>query len=371
MSSNNNMNWTETGSYLCGTFKKPRKSKQIAAFDLDGNIIKTKSGAIFAENKDDWQFFSKNVKKKIQSLKKHRIIIITNQKRKSIIADSTDWKAKVEAVCTELNVSCEVFAAIGDDWFRKPRIGFFEEFIKYEKEGSFYCGDAAGRVNRTINGQYKSKDFSDSDLKLAKNLDIDFYTPEQYFDEIDDPPAEPKYGVDFKKISKKAPLKFKPATKQEMIICVGYPGSGKSSYATNNIATQNYVRINQDTLKTPAKCLKECENMLKVGKSVVIDNTSATSKSRDKYLELAKKYKTKTRALIFNILLDVAYHNTSVRNSKTRNEIKLIPKVAHFTFRKYYEEPTTEEGFEVIETIPFTLQLKDEEDKKLYHMYYE
>jgi bifunctional polynucleotide phosphatase/kinase len=48
------------------------------------------------------------------------------------------------------------------------------EGIKIDMKKSFYCGDAAGRKG-------PPKDFSDSDLKFALVLGIDFFTPEQFF----------------------------------------------------------------------------------------------------------------------------------------------------------------------------------------------
>ena len=47
--------------------------------------------------------------------------------------------------------------------------------IKIEKVKSFYCGDAAGRKDG------KHKDFSDSDLKFALNVGLEFLTPENLF----------------------------------------------------------------------------------------------------------------------------------------------------------------------------------------------
>ena len=51
------------------------------------------------------------------------------------------------------------------------------EEINMEK--SFYCGDAAGRRQNWIDK--KKKDFSCSDRLFAMNLDLKFYTPEEFF----------------------------------------------------------------------------------------------------------------------------------------------------------------------------------------------
>lgn len=45
---------------------------------------------------------------------------------------------------------------------------------------SFYCGDAAGRP-ANCEPNKKKKDFSCSDRLFAMNLNLKFYTPEEYF----------------------------------------------------------------------------------------------------------------------------------------------------------------------------------------------
>lgn len=55
-----------------------------------------------------------------------------------------------------------------------------------------------------------------------------------------------------------------------MIIMVGYPASGKSSYVKNIILPKSYVHVNRDTLKTQSKCLSTAEGALQNGDSVRI-----------------------------------------------------------------------------------------------------
>lgn len=54
---------------------------KIAAFDLDGTLIATKSGNRFARDESDWRFFDKGVPKRLQELYNtgHHIVIFTNQ----------------------------------------------------------------------------------------------------------------------------------------------------------------------------------------------------------------------------------------------------------------------------------------------------
>lgn len=65
------------------------------------------------------------------------------------------------------------------DIFRKPECGMWYELmadaesmgLQVDLERSFFVGDAAGRKN----------DFSDSDREFAKTLDLQFFTPEEFF----------------------------------------------------------------------------------------------------------------------------------------------------------------------------------------------
>lgn len=51
-----------------------------------------------------------------------------------------------------------------------------------DKSTSFFCGDAAGRSTRiNSNGQKIKKDHSCCDRLFAMNIDLKFYTPEEYF----------------------------------------------------------------------------------------------------------------------------------------------------------------------------------------------
>lgn len=79
------------------------------------------------------------------------------------------------------------------------------------------------------------------------------------------------------------------------MILVGAPGSGKSTLWQTYFT--DYVRVNNDTLKTPAKCMQLCEESLIDGKSVVIDNTNPTADVRARYLNIAKSLKISARCV--------------------------------------------------------------------------
>ena len=127
-------------------YKFTKPSKLVASFDLDGTLIRTKSGKKFAKDKDDYKYSFDNVIEKLHNLMEngYKIVIFTNQKGISMNKVSkTDIINKIE----KLFPFADYFIACNDDIYRKPMIGMYEKFIKLncEYEDMFYVGDAAGR----------------------------------------------------------------------------------------------------------------------------------------------------------------------------------------------------------------------------------
>ena len=79
---------------------------------------------------------------------------------------------------------------------------------------------------------------------------------------------------------------------QELVVMVGYPGSGKSTFAET---AKNYTVVNRDTLRTWQKCVQSADAALKARKSVLVDNTNPDLESRKRYVDLAKKHKVACR----------------------------------------------------------------------------
>lgn len=61
--------------------------------------------------------------------------------------------------------------------------------------------------------------------------------------------------------------------KQEVVLFVGYPCLGKTSFFRRHFQMQGYEHINQDSLKTRDKCIKALQSALKGARSCVIGST--------------------------------------------------------------------------------------------------
>lgn len=153
-----------------------------------------------------------------------------------------------------------------EDIDKKPNKTMFDIIIKNKKidmTKSFFVGDALGRQG----------DWSDSDKKFAENINIkNIYSPDDLFDIIDDI---------------KKPI-INLYDKQEIIVLVGYPGSGKTTIA-NTFDTKRYIVINGDLLKNSEKMIKEAEKYINDNYSVIFDATNPSIEKRKEYINFAKK----------------------------------------------------------------------------------
>jgi len=144
------------------------------------------------------------------------------------------------------------------------------------------------------------------------------------------------------------------------VVSVGCPASGKSTFARKYLVPHGYAHINRDTLKTPAACLKACNQALSSGASVVVDNTNPTKDVRADYINLAKKYGVRSiRCFQFQADMKLARHLNALR-LKTNEGHEDVPKVAYFTYFKKLQEPNLDEGFTEIVSIDFVPEFDDQ-----------
>ena len=61
---------------------------------------------------------------------------------------------------------------------------------------------------------------------------------------------------------------------------------------------------------------------------------------RNEYIEFSKKYSYEVKCIHATTSLDESY-----KRNKLSSDEKVVPKIAYSVYKKYYQEPTEEEGF--------------------------
>ena len=285
-------------------------SDKIAAFDLDGTLIRTVHGRFF-KDENDWAFLPNRISTlKAYQDNNYTLVIFSNQKYHGAkVGSAINRKNNMLKGLLAEGLNPWVFVSTKDDVYRKPNIGMWDVFNQsynersnrvINKSSSFFVGDASGRP----------QDHATTDIVFAGNVGLPFYPPEEMF---------PNNQVTI------------PGT-QTMFILVGMPGSGKTTYYQRNLAQKGYIHVNQDILKTQPKMLKAIETALSSGQSVAVDATNPNSEKRRKYIMLAVKYQVPT--LIIYLVSDGLGWNKLRTNP--------VPTVAYNMYFKNLVEPTHE-----------------------------
>ena len=267
-------------------------SSKIVGFDLDWTLTYNEKH-LFPKETDDIFIFPnrKPILKKLLD-DGYTIVVFTNQFAKSK-KEKIKKVERVSTFITKLNLPIYVFISTEKDNYRKPCVDMWTLFKKIhvcEIKEILYVGDALGRL----------QDFSDSDKLFAENINSDIKSPEDFF------------GI----ISETIATSFQ--NQKELIVFVGMPGSGKSSYYYKHL--EDHVHIEQDKIGTRPKLLKELDKVLLTDKSIVIDSTNPKQENRLEYYEKAQKHGYNIKVLYFlingtgfnklreNPVPDIVYH---------------------------------------------------------------
>ncbi|KAK2467111.1 hypothetical protein APHAL10511_001369 [Amanita phalloides] len=378
--SNDSFKWLESlgaeRSCLHGINLEPAKMQQkIAAFDLDGTLIK------YTSTGEEWSWWTPTIPVKLKEVHDagHSIVIVSNQAINSLALKK--WKQKLALIAAALpDVPFRLYAAIAKDRYRKPMPGIWYELehaaymdgIEIDKTASFFVGDAAGR-------QFSSakRDFASTDRKWALNIGIKFYTPEEYF--LQHPAHQNIVLPGFHVSSLPDVPFFTPTSKpllplssgQEVVLFVGYPCVGKTTLFHRIFKPAGYMHVNQDNLKTRTKCVNAVRDFLHGGLSCVVDNTNRDRATRKVYIDLAREFNIIIRCFIFSGSIELAWHNNLYRafnlppsSAETEPARKLLPYSAFTSFSGNYEEPHEDEGYSEIKRINWVFNGTDEERRR-------
>ena len=298
-------------------FNREQMKAKIAAFDYDWTLVSPKDGKTFPSNVEDWQWLYPNIPDELKRLNDDgfSIVIFTNQ--------SKDWKVlQIQSVAASLEIPIFVVIARQKCDY-KPNPILYDVLVgsaKVDKAASFFVGDALGRKG----------DFADSDKVFAENICLKCYSPEEFF-----AVKQEHEVVEIPELNL--------SDCKQVIIMVGYPGSGKSSVAKKICEDERFVLIQGDVYKTSPKMIKAAGAYVSEGKSIVFDATNSSFKKRYEYIGFARKHSYKIVCVHVSTSLEDSY-----KRNKSRDPENQVPKIAYSMYKKHFENPSVEEGFDII-----------------------
>lgn len=251
-----------------------------------------------------------------------------------------------------------------NDRYRKPRPGMWEECLsnlgldaeEVDLDSSYLVGDAAGREG----------DFSDTDRNWALNIGLGFNTPEEFFQGQAPRAMSHKFNpskytatAEATSTTGKTITPFiKSTAEKEVVLFVGCPGAGKSTFYWRYLEPLGYERINQDVLKTKPKCFVAGRRLLSEGKSIAIDSTNPDLDTRAAWVAVAKEHEAPIRCIYFTSPEELCIHNAAVRafggeivNPEMRD---MLPGIAFKMYKARFKKPEKKEGFLDVVEVDFT-----------------
>ena len=127
---------------------------------------------------------------------------------------------------------------------------------------------------------------------------------------------------------------------KKMIIMMGLQGSGKSTFYLKFLS-EDYIRVNLDTLKTRHRERLLIDECIGEGKNFVIDNTNPTRADRARYISLAKEQGYHVIGYFMESKIKDCIARNSLREDKAR-----VPNTAIAATSNKLEIPSYEEEFD-------------------------
>ena len=319
-------------------------NNKIAAFDLDGTLIATKSKRRFPKDNNDWKLVNEKVALKLQYLHRegYTIVVFTNQKNLEKRMSTADFKEKCGNIQEAIGVPMLFYVSLEDGYMRKPFPGMFEVHKNQHPvmlEESFYVGDAWS----------KEHCFSNSDLCFAQNCQITFYKARDFFAVVADVCAlaepyvevtpSPFVGRDPQFVATQLQLR-QFLTDKDYVFIVSPPASGKTTFCKRYLP--EFVRLSRDDHKGVAyrKIIKE-----NADNKIVFDNTNSTFRAREKILSYLPK--KRVGYIVRQVSKEQAFFLNKYRCFVTKGAEEPLPDVAIYSYYKRLQIPTGDEVFHI------------------------
>jgi predicted kinase len=132
----------------------------------------------------------------------------------------------------------------------------------------------------------------------------------------------------------------------ELVILVGVPASGKSSFVRARLAA-THRHVSQDLLgpgrSREARQRRLIEDALRAGQSVVVDNTNATAAGRAVLVALGRAHGARVVGYYFE-----SRSRDAVERNRRRQGTGRVPDVAIYVAARRMEPPSLTEGFDAL-----------------------
>lgn len=125
-----------------------------------------------------------------------------------------------------------------------------------------------------------------------------------------------------------------------VVILMGLQGSGKSTFYRMHLS-EDFVRVNRDTLKTRYQEKLLIEECLYLQKSFAVDNTNPTRADRERYISSAKEHGYR----IVGYFMESKIKDCMQRNAQREGAARVPEKAIAATSNKL-EIPSYDEGFD-------------------------
>jgi len=145
-----------------------------------------------------------------------------------------------------------------------------------------------------------------------------------------------------------------------MLILVGIPGSGKSTFANSleSAAPQQYVRINQDTLGNRRKCEEVTRQTLANNKCPIIDRCNFNPSQRRYFLDIAREFNIPVYCVSLELPVEECVRRCESRTNhetiQPGDERQVVDKM-----RSMFEAPHVGEGFRNVQRVSHVNQVNE------------
>ncbi len=127
---------------------------------------------------------------------------------------------------------------------------------------------------------------------------------------------------------------------KKIVILMGIQGSGKSQYYWQYLS-DDYVRINLDSLRTRNNEKRALEECFAAGKNIAVDNTNPTRADRSRYIIPAKAHGYH----VIGVFMESKLQSCITRNNQREGKERIPAKAIAYTSSKL-EMPSFSEGFD-------------------------